>query len=132
MWFFAIGLTRNSTYVDIESMARTPNSSPQTRELLVVMSGKPRAWQHGYQLSKDTGLASGTLYPLLIRLSDQGLLESQWQEPECPGKPARHVYRLTPNGLAFVHAMRLSAKSAVFRPAVVGVISGSHKMSATE
>jgi len=64
------------------------------------MLNGPRSWQYGYELSKQTGLKSGTLYPLLIRLSDQGLLESRWLEPERPGKPPRHAYKLTPNGLA--------------------------------
>src|ERR1700730_6706319 len=50
-------------------------------------------------LSKLTGLKSGTLYPLLIRLNDQGLLTSQWQSVEKPGRPPRHLYRLTPSGL---------------------------------
>jgi len=69
------------------------------------MSRKPRTWRYGYDLSKDTGLSSGTLYPLLIRLSDQGLLESQWLEPERPGKPPRHAYRLTSTGLALARTM---------------------------
>ncbi len=41
----------------------------------------PRRWRYGYDLSKETGLKSGTLYPLLIRLSDQGLLEAEWRQP---------------------------------------------------
>src|SRR5580658_5360936 len=101
-------------------MARKPNSSPQTRELLAVMSRKPRAWQYGYQLSKNTGLTSGTLYPLLIRLSDQGVLESRWQEPECPGKPPRHAYRLTSHGLAFVRTMALPGRPSIVCNTVVG------------
>ena len=98
-------------------MARKPNSSPQTRELLAVMLRRPRAWQYGYELSKETGLSSGTLYPLLMRLSDQGLLESEWQEPERPGKPPRHAYRLTSEGLAFSRAKaRLENPSAIRQP----------------
>jgi PadR family transcriptional regulator len=81
-------------------MPRAPNTSPQTRSLLAAMLSKPRTWHYGYELSIQTGLSSGTLYPLLMRLSDQGLLESEWQEPERPGKPPRHVYRLTSEGLA--------------------------------
>ena len=100
-------------------MARKRNSSPQTRELLAVMFRKPRAWQYGYELSKNTGLTSGTLYPLLIRLSDQGLLESQWQEPERPGKPPRHAYRLTSDGLAFARMIAASAKRSVVRRTVL-------------
>jgi PadR family transcriptional regulator, regulatory protein PadR len=101
-------------------MARSPNSSRQTRELLAVMLGKPRMWHYGYELSRDTGLSSGTLYPLLIRLSDQGLLESHWQEAERPGKPPRHVYRLTSEGLAFARTIAAPAKPAVVRNTVVG------------
>ena len=82
------------------------------------MSQRPRTWQYGYQLSKETGLSSGTLYPLLIRLSDQGMLESQWQEPECPGKPPRHAYRLTSNGVALARTMAAPAKPVSVRRAV--------------
>ena len=72
--------------------------------LLTAMARAPRSWQHGYDLSKATGLRSGTLYPLLIRLSDQGLLESRWEEPEKPGRPPRHAYRLTAGGLALARS----------------------------
>jgi PadR family transcriptional regulator, regulatory protein PadR len=86
-------------------MARKPNTSVQTRQLLSAMLRQPRTWQYGYEISKQTGLKSGTLYPLLMRLSDQGLLDSQWQDPERPGKPPRHVYKLTSSGLALARAM---------------------------
>jgi DNA-binding PadR family transcriptional regulator len=102
-------------------MARKPNTSPQTRQLLSLMLRKPRAWHYGYELSRDAGLSSGTLYPLLMRLSDQGLLESHWQEPERPGKPPRHVYRLTSEGLAFARATARPGKPAVVRNTVAGV-----------
>jgi PadR family transcriptional regulator, regulatory protein PadR len=101
-------------------MARKPNNSPQTRELLAVMLRKPRTWQYGYELSKDTGLASGTLYPLLMRLNDQGLLESHWQEPERLGKPPRHAYRLTSDGLAFARTTAGLGKLSVIRHTVAG------------
>src|ERR1700724_3565882 len=96
-------------------MARNPNTSPQTRQLLNLMLQQPRTWQYGYELSKQTGLKSGTLYPLLMRLSDQGLLESQWQEPERPGKPPRHAYKLTSNGLAFAREMAAIDTASAFR-----------------
>ena len=60
----------------------------------------PRAWHHGYELSKATELLSGTLYPILMRLSDRGFLEHKWVETEEPGRPPRHVYRLTAKGMA--------------------------------
>lgn len=82
-------------------MLRAPRRSVQTTALLNAMAARPGSWQYGYDLSRRTGLKSGTLYPLLIRLSDRGLLEARWQPPEHPGLPARHAYRLTPGGRAF-------------------------------
>jgi PadR family transcriptional regulator PadR len=80
-------------------MPRPPNASAQTHRLLVALLERPQSWRYGYELSKETGLKSGTLYPLLMRLNDQGLLDSRWQEPERVGRPARHAYRLTAQGL---------------------------------
>jgi DNA-binding PadR family transcriptional regulator len=76
-------------------MARRRNISTQTKALIAALLEAPTAWRHGYELSKLTGLKSGTLYPLLMRLSDQGLLEARWEPPAQAGRPPRHVYRLT-------------------------------------
>lgn len=72
--------------------------------LLEALSARAPQWCHGYDLMKQTGLLSGTLYPLLMRMSDQGLVEAEWREPTQPGRPARHAYRLTAEGLAFARA----------------------------
>ena len=93
-------------------MPRKPNNSRQTRALLAALLDCPQTWRHGYDLSKETGLRSGTLYPLLIRLSEQSLLESRWQEAERPGLPPRHVYRLTVAGLALAREQELAAIAA--------------------
>src|SRR5262245_38317920 len=90
-------------------MPRSPNNSRQTRTLLATLLEQSRTWRHGYELSKETGLRSGTLYPLLMRLSEQGLLEQRWQEPERPGLPPRHVYRLTAAGVALAREQELAA-----------------------
>ena len=42
-------------------------------ERLLAQAPQP---QHGYELMKETGLSSGTLYPLLMRMADQGILEA--------------------------------------------------------
>ena len=80
------------------------NASAQTRRVLAALACQSQSWRHGYDLLKQTGLASGTLYPLLIRLSDQGLLESEWRPSTVLGRPPRHVYRLTGAGRAFAVA----------------------------
>src|SRR5690242_21536852 len=74
--------------------------SPQTLSVLAALCGQPSAWQHGYALARQTGLKSGTLYPILIRLADRGLVEACWEQEPTPGRPRRHLYRLTATGRA--------------------------------
>ena len=72
--------------------------SPQTLKVLEVFLDEPREWRYGYDISRITGLKSGSLYPILMRLADRSLLETEWETNEA-GKPPRHMYRLTPDGL---------------------------------
>lgn len=85
-------------------MARSRQPSRQMLALLQALSERPREWRHGYDIMKETGLLSGTLYPMLMRMTDQGLVEAEWREPAQPGRPARHAYRLTAAGLALSRA----------------------------
>jgi PadR family transcriptional regulator, regulatory protein PadR len=55
-------------------------------------------WSYGYDLSRVTSLKSGTLYPMLARLAERGLLETAWEQAPPPGRPARHLYRLSADG----------------------------------
>jgi DNA-binding PadR family transcriptional regulator len=64
---------------------------------------RPTAWRYGYELSRETGLKSGTLYPILMRLAKHSLLETKWVATE-DGVPPRHTYRLTPNGVEIARA----------------------------
>jgi PadR family transcriptional regulator PadR len=41
------------------------------------MEADPAAWLRGYLLASQTGLASGTLYPILLRLAERGLIEAR-------------------------------------------------------
>ena len=68
--------------------------------VLAALCEQPSRWCHGYALARQTGLKSGTLYPILIRLADRGLVEARWQDEPTPGRPRRHLYRLTARGLA--------------------------------
>jgi PadR family transcriptional regulator len=74
--------------------------SAQALSVLSSLCAEPREWLHGYAIAKDTGLKSGSLYPILIRLSDRGLVEDCWEDEQPAGRPRRHLYRLTSNGLA--------------------------------
>jgi DNA-binding PadR family transcriptional regulator len=68
--------------------------------VLRALAAEPAGWRHGYDLGRETGLKAGTLYPILMRLEDRGQLEARWEPSPQPGRPARHLYRLTRAGLA--------------------------------
>jgi DNA-binding PadR family transcriptional regulator len=82
-------------------MVRTRKCSAQTLIVLEALIASPRTWRHGYELSLATSLKSGTLYPILMRLGDRSLLESKWTPSPDPGRPPRHLYRLTAAGSAY-------------------------------
>jgi len=98
-----------SIYVDLAPRRLRLRLSPQTLRVLDAFLEAPKDWRYGYDISRNTGLKSGTLYPILMRLAERELLETSWENVE-PGKPPRHLYRLTPNGLrvAREHGVRLA------------------------
>jgi PadR family transcriptional regulator, regulatory protein PadR len=94
--------------------------SPQTVLVLMEFLQTPSDWKYGYDISRDTGLKSGTLYPILMRLADRALLETRWETTEA-GKPPRHMYRLTASGLKLA---RQEFPSKARRSRVQPVFSG--------
>ena len=98
-------------------MPRIPHTSPQTLQLFQALLDEPARWRYGYDLSKETSLASGTLYPILMRLTDQRLLETAWEPSDEPGRPPRHIYRLTADGVALAE-QRLAARKTAKAPSV--------------
>ena len=89
-----------------------------TRALQAFLEA-PRSWRHGYDLMRVAELSSGTLYPLLARLSDDGWLEARWEESEFPGRPPRQLYRLTATGRADARKAIERAQASWLRPATV-------------
>lgn len=73
-------------------MSRSRSLSPAAREVLARLAEASGQWSHGYDLCRATGLKSGTLYPLLIRLEGQGHLDAQW----LPAEGARPPRLATP------------------------------------
>lgn len=77
--------------------------SPQTTLVLAEFLQRKQEWRYGYDISRKTGLKSGTLYPILMRLAEHRMLQTCWESAEV-GKPPRHMYRLTRDGLRYAHA----------------------------
>jgi PadR family transcriptional regulator, regulatory protein PadR len=78
--------------------------SAQTIRVLRALAADPAQWRYGYDLATEVHLKSGSLYPILVRLADRGLLETSW-EPGPGSRPPRHLYRLTVAGREFVAAL---------------------------
>lgn len=79
-------------------MARDRAPSPATRKVLEVLLESGAEGLHGYAIMQATGVKSGSLYPILARLSSRGCLDAQWRSPDQLGRPPRQVYALTPAG----------------------------------
>ena len=55
----------------------------------------------GFDILDATGLESGTVYPILSRLENDGLVKSTWEadaKAHAKGRPARRYYSITPAG----------------------------------
>lgn len=88
---------------------KTPRISPETLRVLEKFVESPTDWRYGYELSRETGLPSGTLYPILIRLEKHKLLVARWVVTE-QGIPPRHTYKLTPDGLELARSKLAEAR----------------------
>lgn len=92
---------------------RTRKPSPHTAAvLLALLDAYPRP-TYGYDLSRATGLKSGTLYPILQRLHERELLSAEWQDSPYEGKPPRHIYTLTAAGLDLAREQRRESAAAM-------------------
>jgi PadR family transcriptional regulator PadR len=72
----------------------------QTLAVLAVFLADPMVEWYGFDLSDQTKLKSGTMYPLLARLEKAGWLTSRIEDadPHVVGRPRRRLYGLTAEG----------------------------------
>ncbi len=75
--------------------------SLQTLQVLEAFLDNPAEQLSGADVHQRCGIASGTLYPILLRLETAGWFVSQWEsvDPSAVGRPRRRLYRLTSTGL---------------------------------
>ena len=99
----------------VAPVTRIRRPSAQTMAVLRALAEDPDRWRHGYDLCTQLGIQAGSMYPILMRLADRGLLETSWETERVSGRPARHLYRLTGAG----HAYATSAAAAAPAPAPV-------------
>lgn len=89
--------------------------------VLRVFLADVSARHYGYDLMKAAQLPSGTLYPMLARLQDQGLVTSEWgsQPDDASGRPPRRYYRLTGEGARVARLELAQAAAASTRERTV-------------
>src|SRR5688500_7481467 len=88
-----------------------PDLKKGSAELLVLTLVEERA-RHGYEIAKliderSRGVLKfhiASLYPLLYRLEDRGLIQGRWVEKT--GQRRRRFYRITPQGRSVLTTQR--------------------------
>lgn len=96
-------------------MARIRKPSPSTQKILTALLTKTDKPHYGYALMKKTGLKSGTLYPILMRLTERGYLKSEWDISTPTGRPPRQHYELTPLGINYARQTETKTPVTVMR-----------------
>src|ERR1700744_2735280 len=96
---------RRAALCRVTSMGKQDRSVRMSLQALRVLEAfleNPTDELAGADVQKRSGLASGTLYPILLRLESPRLFVHRWEDvdPASAGRPRRRLYHLTPSGLA--------------------------------
>jgi len=89
------------------SLRRTPAMVDVLRCLL---DADDAIW--GLSISAETGRPTGTVYPLLVRLEQAGMVTSDWEAANDRPGPRRRLYALTPEGQDWAGRLCTEAKPA--------------------
>lgn len=76
----------------------------------LVLQALANGYHHGFDIMDVTGLASGTVYPILRRVEREGLARSRWERAEIAHReqrPPRRYYEITKaGGVVLTEAVR--------------------------
>lgn len=78
----------------------SPRNHP-TPATVAVLRALSEGHRHGFDIMDETDLPSGTVYPILNRLEDNGLAKSRWERSDAARnrkRPPRKFYELTDAG----------------------------------
>ena len=102
-------------------MAGSRRPSAQTIAVVLALADDPTRWRYGYELCRVLDIKAGSMYPILIRLADRGLLETAWESDAPVGRPPRHLYRLTGPGRVLASEWAEQARARVAGPTALRV-----------
>ena len=65
-------------------------------EILLFLSARYQNEFSGNDISRALGISSGTLYPLLVKLKQAGMVDDRWEDgdPSTLGRPRKRFYRI--------------------------------------
>lgn len=101
-----------------------------THATALILQALATGRRHGFQIMEVTGLASGTVYPVLRRLEREKAVESEWEDEDTAsraGRRRRRIYRLTRSGqlLAERARQRLADTQRVLSDPSLGQVGSS-------
>jgi PadR family transcriptional regulator len=81
-------------------------------QVAIALLDDPTGRHWGYQLSKQSGVRSGVLYPILTRMLDVGWVTEGWEDPGKikEKRSPRRYYELTDEGRIALGAILLEAR----------------------
>ena len=80
-----------------------------TYSTAVVIQALDLGFRYGFDIADATGLRGGTVYPILRRLKDAGMVEATWEAVHLSrdeGRPPRKYYSLTDASSEYLAAAR--------------------------
>lgn len=80
-----------------------------THATSLILQALASGSRHGFQIMDVTGLASGTVYPVLRRLEKEGAVGSEWEDEEEAreaGRRRRRIYQLSESGQVLAEEAR--------------------------
>jgi DNA-binding PadR family transcriptional regulator len=91
--------------------------TPKMAKVLKIFLEDPGQPRYGFEIMRLTGLASGSLYPMLARLEQAGWLTKGKEDidPHIAGRPPRLHYAITGAAVAAAR-LQLAALSDQYRP----------------
>ncbi|MGW7354179.1 PadR family transcriptional regulator [Streptomyces sp. NPDC054784] len=100
---------------------RLTRTTVDVLQVLLVSTEEDPAW--GLKIMEETGLGSGTVYPILDRLERNGWVTARTETGEHPGRPARRYYELTGGGKT--RALEAAEQRAARRVRRFGLAGGA-------
>lgn len=101
----------------------------QTQAVLAAFLEHSEDELWGFELSRASGLAAGTIYPILQRLTAAGWVVDRWEDSstaQAQKRPPRRYYRLSVEGRArAVHALDQAAPGRAGVTRLLGPRSGA-------